>query len=52
LAESESELTIILSVYDQKRGERIGREWRAWLAEHQTSIEQFAQRPSVQTAPR
>jgi len=33
LTEAEQELTVIRSVYDEARGERIERQWRAWLAE-------------------
>ena len=45
LAKAERELTIIRSVYDEKRGALIEREWRAWLLENRTAVEQATQRP-------
>ena len=34
VAEAEHELRVIRSVYDERRGARIEREWRAWKAVH------------------
>ena len=51
VAEAEHELKVIRSAYDEKRGAKIEREWRAWKAVQAATTEQDVQQPVHELPP-